>query len=79
MAEQPVGAGLAECRDQARRVDLHLSRNDLRRKLDDVALLRLPDADHVWCTPLVLEGVTADSDGLRALLEFVDEPLPERL
>ena len=79
MAEEAIRARLAEGRDQALRVDLDLGRDHLGRELDDVALLRFTNADHVGRAQLVIEDRAADGDCLRALLQVVDEPVRKRL
>lgn len=79
VGEQLVRACLTEGHNEASFVELQLGRYDLRGRLDDVALLGLADADDVRSAPFVLETVSAEGDGLGALLQFARDPVGKGL
>src|SRR5262245_16841279 len=64
MREELVCARLAERDDQAGLLDLEFGLGDLGWRFENVALLRLADAEHVRGAPLVFEAITASGTAL---------------
>ena len=77
--EQPVGASLSKGGDRLAAVRLDLRYDYFKRRLEDVTLASLEDAENVGSTPFRAKHVAAERDGLSTLLEILYEVVCEGL